>query len=128
MNKPYFCRNLFLIDWSHKRLKNTIDLLLFYGEHFYGFSKSDLWKRRNKKKLSFYNKHFEVLWSLVLYILWRFVLPLKNSYYDYIPYMNKTLPTLGNEKEQQQIKLYEKLSGENSLKAEKGSKWKRGTL
>ena len=36
--------------------------------------------------------------------------------------MNKTLPTLGNEKEQQQIKLYEKLSGENSLKAEKGSK------
>ena len=89
-----------------------------------------------KKKLSFYNKHiyiydhghFEVLWSLVLYILWRFVLPLKNSYYNYIPYMNKTLPTLGNEKEQQQIKLYEKLSGENSLKAEKGSKWKRGTL
>ena len=26
--------------------------------------------------------------------------------------MNKTLPTLKNEKEQQQIKLYEKLSGE----------------
>ena len=40
MNKPYLCRNFFLIDWRHKRLKNTIDLLLFYGEHFYGFSES----------------------------------------------------------------------------------------
>ena len=29
-----------------------------------------------------------------------------NSHYAYIPpYMNKTLPTLGNEKEQQQIKF-----------------------
>ena len=44
MNKPYFCRNFFLIDWRHKRLKNTIDLLLFYGEHFYGFSESDFSK------------------------------------------------------------------------------------
>ena len=40
MNKPYFCWNCFLIDWRHKRLKNTIDLLLFYGERFYGFSES----------------------------------------------------------------------------------------
>ena len=38
MNKPYFCQDFFLTDWRHKRLKNTIDLLLFYGEHFYGFS------------------------------------------------------------------------------------------
>ena len=30
----------FLIDWHHKRLKNAIDLVLFYGEHFYGFSES----------------------------------------------------------------------------------------
>ena len=38
---------------------------------------------------------------------------LKNSYYAYIPpYRNKTLPTLGSEKEQQQIKFNEKLSGE----------------
>ena len=35
MNKPYFCRYLFLIDWRHKYLKNTIDLLLLCGEHFY---------------------------------------------------------------------------------------------
>ena len=37
----------------------------------------------------------------------------KNSYYAYIPpYMNKTLPTLGNEKEQQETKFYEKLLGQ----------------
>ena len=42
MNKPYFCRNFFLTDWRHKRLKNKIDLLLFYREHFYGFSESEL--------------------------------------------------------------------------------------
>ena len=40
MNKLYFCRNCFLIDWHHKHLKNTIDLLLFYREHFYGFLES----------------------------------------------------------------------------------------
>ena len=38
MNKLYFCRNFFLTKWRHKRLKNEIDLLLFYREHFYGFS------------------------------------------------------------------------------------------
>ena len=73
---PYFCRNFFLIDWRHKRLKNTADLLLFYGEHFYGFSESDLWKRR-KKKHSLHNKHiyiyshrhFEVLWSYFAHIV-----------------------------------------------------------
>ena len=37
----------------------------------------------------------------------------KNSCHAYVPpYMNKTLQTLGNEKEQQQIEFYEKLSGE----------------
>ena len=41
MNKPYFCRDFFLIDSRHKRLKNTTDLLLFYEEHLYGFSESD---------------------------------------------------------------------------------------
>ena len=34
--------NFFLTDWRHKRLKNTIDLLLFYGEHFYGFLESEI--------------------------------------------------------------------------------------
>ena len=35
---------------------------------------------------------------------------LKNSYYAYIPpYMHKLLLTLGDKKEQQQIKFYEKL-------------------
>ena len=46
MNKPYLCRIFFLTDWRYKCLKITIDLLLFYGEHFYGFSGSDLRKRR----------------------------------------------------------------------------------
>ena len=41
MNKPYFCWNFFLIDWRHKRLKNTIDPWLFYEEHFYGFSERE---------------------------------------------------------------------------------------
>ena len=31
-----------LTDWRHKRLKNKIDLLLFYKEHFYEFSESEL--------------------------------------------------------------------------------------
>ena len=52
-------------------------------------------------------------YEVFLYILQRFVLSLKNSHYDYIPlYKHKTLPTLGNEKEQQQTKFYKKLSGE----------------
>ena len=43
----------------------------------------------------------------------RFVLSLKNSHYAYIPpYMHKTLSTLGNEKEQKQIKFYGKSSVE----------------
>ena len=40
MNKPYLPK-FFLTDWRHKRLKIAIDLLLFYGEHFYGFSESE---------------------------------------------------------------------------------------
>ena len=43
MNKPYFSQFFFVTDLRHKRLKNTIDLLLFYGEHFYGFSESEFW-------------------------------------------------------------------------------------
>ena len=33
MNEPHFFRNFFRIDWRNKHVKNTIDLLLFYGEH-----------------------------------------------------------------------------------------------
>ena len=53
MNKPYFCQNFFLTDWCHKRLKNTIDLLLFYEEHFYGFSESALQFQQKDKLLSY---------------------------------------------------------------------------
>ena len=51
MNKPYFCWNVFLIDWCHKHLKNTMDLLLFYRKHFYGFLESDLWKHWKKNPI-----------------------------------------------------------------------------
>ena len=39
MNKPYFFQHFYLVNWRNKCLKNTIDLLLFYREHFYGFLK-----------------------------------------------------------------------------------------
>ena len=70
-------KKTFHIDWHHKYLKNKIYiLLLFYKEHVYGFSE-----------------------SIILYILLRFVLSLKNSHYVYISlHMHKTLPTLENEK------------------------------
>ena len=35
----------FLRDWRHKCLKNIINLLLFYGEHLYGFSESELYEK-----------------------------------------------------------------------------------
>ena len=109
MNKSYFCQNCFLMDWCHKHLKNTVDIMLFYGGYFYGFLEYDLWKRRKKTFISqqyiyiyiLGHRHFKVLWIFILYILHRFVLSLKNSHYGYIPlYIHKTLPTLGNEKEQ----------------------------
>ena len=51
MNKPYFCRNCFLVDWRHKRLKNTIDLFLFYGQDFFGFSESEIFSLIGKSLL-----------------------------------------------------------------------------
>ena len=58
------------------------------------------------------HRHFDVLWSFILYILQRFVLFLKHSHYAYTPpYIHKTLPTLGNEKEQKQTEFYKKSSG-----------------
>ena len=50
MNKLYFYRNLFVIDWRHKRLKNTIYLLLFYEEHLYAFLRKVM-KRKLAKVL-----------------------------------------------------------------------------
>ena len=53
MNKSYFCQKNFLADWHYKRLKNTIDLLLFYWEHFYGFWESALQFQQKDKVLSY---------------------------------------------------------------------------
>ena len=61
-NKPYFCRNFFLLDWRHKCLKKIKDLLLFYRVH-YRFSESDLWKRRKKKHICLYRS--QTFWSLM---------------------------------------------------------------
>ena len=48
-----------------------------------------------------------------VHIVVKVFLSLKNSHYAFIPlYMHKMLPALGNEKEQQQIKFYEKWLGE----------------
>ena len=44
----------------HKRL-NTIDLLSFYGESFYGFSVSDLYIKTLKEIKSFQNKHIYII-------------------------------------------------------------------
>ena len=39
--KAVLLPNFFFTDWRHEHLKNKIDLL-FYREHFYGFSESDM--------------------------------------------------------------------------------------
>ena len=67
-----------------------------------------IYENVEKKHINFCSKHiytghrrFEVLWSFILYIFWRFVLSLKTSHYAYVPpFMHKPLPTLGNKKEQ----------------------------
>ena len=53
MNNLYFWRIFFLTDWRHKHLKDTIDLLLFYREHVYGFSESALQSQQKDKVLSY---------------------------------------------------------------------------
>ena len=106
MNKSYFCQNLFLIDWRHKHVKNTIDLLLIYREHFYGFSERDLWKRWKKNiyftTVDIYIYGSQTFWSFMKFYFVHIVkvcFVLKNSHDVYIPpYMHKTLPTLGNVK------------------------------
>ena len=90
----------FHIDWCHKCLKNIIALLLFHGEHFYGFSESDY---ENVKKII----HFATKISIYSYTgnryFWSFMTFFctycKGNYAYILPYILKTLPTLGNEKE-----------------------------
>ena len=73
INKPYYCRDFFLTDWRHKCLKNTMDLLLFYGEYFYGFSESDLRKRRKKNiHFNISNKHICIYGSRTFWSFMKF--------------------------------------------------------
>ena len=92
---------VFLIDWRHKRLKNTIDLLLLYGDHFHIFLESYL--RKHQKKHSFHNKHIyiyrsQTFWSFIKFYfvdLVHFVYILKSSHYAYIlPHMHKSLGSI----------------------------------
>ena len=85
-------------------------LLWMFGKRF----------RKRKKKHSFHNKHIYIhgvtdilkFYECLVHIV-KVFFSLKDSYYAYIPlYMNWILPTSGNEKEQQQIKFYEKLLDE----------------
>ena len=68
-----------MLAWHHKHLKNTIDLLLFSREHFYGFLESDLWKCQ--KKNSFRNKHSnsKLNFTKNCHVTWFSCRPLKIS-------------------------------------------------
>ena len=69
----------------HKHL-NTIDLLSFYGESLYGFSVSHLYIKTLKEIKSFQNKHIYIIGAIDIL-----------KFYEVL---FKTLPTIGNEKEQ----------------------------
>ena len=91
----------------HKCLKNTIDLLSFYGEHFYGIV---VIYKTVEKKNPFFNKHIYIyIWVtdiLKFYEVYfvhivKVCFVLKNSQYVCIPlHMHKTLPTFENKKKQ----------------------------
>ena len=69
------------------------------------------------------HRHLEVLWSFILDIV-KICFVFKNIHYIHITlYMHRTLPTLGNEKEQQQINFYEKSSGKLILSRDTKNLW-----
>ena len=78
IEKENFCRNFFLTDSRHKRLENTLDLLLLYGEHFHGFSESDnlgtsrlfRLKKRGQNYQSVSKTHFDIM-------IWTFKIQLR---------------------------------------------------
>ena len=69
----------------HKHL-NTIDLLSFYGQSLYEFSVSNLYIKTLKEIKSFQNKHIYIIGAIDIL-----------KFYEVL---FKTLPTIGNEKEQ----------------------------
>ena len=70
-------------------------LLSFYGGSFYGLSVSDLYLKTLKKIKSFHKQTY--LYNAGAIDILKFY---ENLF--------KTLPTIGNEKEQKQIKFYDK--------------------
>ena len=76
MNKQCFCRNLFLTDLRHQRLKIKIDLLLFYREHFYGFSENELKVKILTSVVTvFFSLNYRILWKMIyliaIYCSWK---------------------------------------------------------
>ena len=45
MKKLYFCQIFFIIDWLHKHLKNTIDLLFYTSMDFLKMINENVWKK-----------------------------------------------------------------------------------
>ena len=96
---PYFFPYTDVINIS----KYNISIVILWRTLLRIF-RSDFWKRW-KNTHSFHNIHISFLKFYFVHIV-KVCFVSKNIYYAYIPpYMHKTLPTLGNEKEQQQIKF-----------------------
>ena len=106
----------------------AIVLVLFHGEHFYGFSENDSRKCQKKRKkekhihfttnISIYtgNRYF---WFMIFMIydfydkfFFFFCTYCKDHYAYILLYMLKTLLKLTNQKEQCQIKFYKRSLGE----------------
>ena len=82
MNMPYFCRNFFLTDWRHKRLKNTIDLCYFTENTSTDFRKVKCWnsllRQINFHELPKYFSNFQMLTLISKFQNWKIFL-MKNS-------------------------------------------------
>ena len=89
-------KQLFLIDWHYKHLRNTIDRL-FHREHFHGFLECDLWKHWEKKittNICIYvgHRNLEVSKFYFVHIV-KVCFVLKNSHHIYTPlYVHKIIP------------------------------------
>ena len=79
---PYFCRNFFLTDWRHKRLKNTIDLCYFTENTSTDFRKVKCWnsllRQINFHELPKYFSNFQMLTLISKFQNWKIFL-MKNS-------------------------------------------------
>ena len=93
MNKPYFCRIFFPRWWRHKCLKNTIDLLLFYGENVYRSSERALFNfvpyttfiklcpiQENKYRESQFHNYEPMFLQINLHVSHQFLISLEKPF------------------------------------------------